>query len=149
MPSAQEKPSNKNQGTIRISVIIALVILTVQGWTGDYANLFAAFPTSVTVSMPGLFQALSGAGALVLYHGLEGLVLLILSIIIVVLSFTTSKSRNVRIFAILGTLSIISAAAGGILFVLSSFQNNANSAQMGGSFICAYAFYFLVLYFTR
>ena len=120
-----------------------------QGWTGDFSNLFAAFPAHVTGSVSGLFQGVFNAGAIVAYHAMEGLVLVALSIAILALCFTASKSRNIRISAILGFGSILSAAIGGTLFVLSSFQNNANSAQMGGSFIGAYAFYFLVLYFAK
>jgi hypothetical protein len=148
-PSVLGKSSRGADRKIRVSVIIVLIILTVQGWTGDFSNLFAVFPISVTASMNGLFQALFNAGALVAFHALEGLVLVAFSIVILALSFTISKSKNVRIFAILGFGSVISAAIGGTLFVLSSFQNNANSAQMGGSFIGAYAFYFLILYFTK
>lgn len=134
---------------IQVSAVVILVILTVQGWTGDFANLFAVFPTGVNISMSGFFQALFSAGVLVAYHAAEGLILLALSIVVLALSFSLRQSRNVRIFATLGTLSIISAALGGVLFVLSSFRDNGNSAQMGGSFIGAYAFYFLVLYYTK
>jgi hypothetical protein len=44
---------------------------------------------------------------------------------------------------------IISAIIGGTLFVLSGFNNNGVSAQMGGSFIGAYAFFFIELYYTK
>jgi hypothetical protein len=46
-------------------------------------------------------------------------------------------------------IAILSAAYGGISFVFSGFQNNGDSMQMAGSFIGAYAAYFLVLYFNR
>jgi hypothetical protein len=32
---------------------------------------------------------------------------------------------------------------------LSGFANGGNSAQMGGSFIAAYASYFMTLYYTK
>jgi hypothetical protein len=149
IPSIQEKNLAGARRNLRILVIGILVLLTAQGWSGDFANLFAVFPTGQIASLNDLFQALFQAGPLVLYHSIEGLVLLALSIAILVFSFAKSRSKNLRIFALLGTISVISAIIGGVLFVLSSFQNNANSAQMGGSFIGAYAFYFLVLYFTK
>ena len=111
--------SSKADRKIRISVIIVLVILTVQGWTGDFSNLFAVFPTTVTASMNGLFQALFNAGVLVAYHAMEGLVLVALSTLILAFSFTISKSKNVRIFAILGFGSVTSATM--ILFHLRLF----------------------------
>ncbi len=50
---------------------------------------------------------------------------------------------NSRLFFVLST------GLGGFEFMLSSFLNNANSAMMGGSFIGAYAFYFIELYYTK
>jgi hypothetical protein len=76
-------------------------------------------------------------------------VLLVLSIVVVGLSFRSSKSRSIRITSVVAATAVISAAAGGVLFVLSDFQNSPNSAQMGGSFIVAYAFYFIELYLTK
>lgn len=127
-----------------------IVVLTIQGWTGDFVNLFSPFPGGgVSPSVVGLVSALSNAGALALYHGLEGASLVVLSIIVLALSFRSSKARSIRIASLLATAAIVSATIGGVLFVLSAFQNNANSAQMGGSFIGAYAFYFIELYYTK
>jgi hypothetical protein len=53
------------------------------------------------------------------------------------------------IIAFFGLISVTAAVAGGLLFVFSGFQNDGSSAQMGGSFIGAYASYFLALYFTK
>jgi len=44
---------------------------------------------------------------------------------------------------------VVSAIIGGVLFVLSGFSAGGNSAQMGGSFIGAYAFYFIELYYAK
>jgi hypothetical protein len=124
-----------------------IVLLTVQGWTGDFANLFATFPSgSVLFSVTPFLGAVEGAGILVAYHAIEAILLLALAVVVLALSV---RRRTGRLFAILGLSSIISAAVGGVLFVLSGYTNNANSAQMGGSFIGAYAFYFLVLYATK
>lgn len=128
-------------------VILTLVLLTIQGWTGDFANLFASFPTgAVGASLGGFWGAVGGAGAIVAYHAAEATALLACSVVVLGLSI---RQRVGRLFAILGMGAVISAAIGGILFVLSGYQNNANSAQMGGSFIGAYAFYFLTLYATK
>jgi len=99
--------------------------------------------------MSSILQALQRAGVLVLYHAIEGALILVISVIILALSFRSSGSTWVRVCAIIGLVATLSAAAGGLLFVMSAFQNDAYSAQMGGSFIGAYAFYFLVLYSSK
>jgi len=60
-----------------------------------------------------------------------------------------SKPRNVQVPAILGLVMVVSAIIDGTLFVLSGFSTDAVSAQMGGSFICAYAFYFIELFYAK
>ena len=126
--------------------------MTAQGWTGDFVNLFASFSVPagpVSFSMGWLFQALSDSGIITVYHAFEGALLVALSIIILVLSFRYSGARSVRFASVMAMTAIVSAALGGLLFVFSGYTDNANSAQMGGSFIGAYAFYFLELYFLK
>jgi len=82
-------------------------------------------------------------------HAILGAPLLIFGIAILVVAFRGVVSVGARICAIIGLIAILSAAYGGIAFVFSGFQNNGNSMQMGGSFIGAYASYFLVLYFNK
>ena len=144
---ARGRMASKN---LRILIVVILILLTAQGWTGDFANLFAVFPTgSFSGSMTGFLQALDSAGIIVIYHAVEGAMLIAISAGILVLSFKSSNSTSLRSCAILGLGTVVAAAMGGILFVSSNFTNNANSAQMGGSFIGAYAFFFMTLYFTK
>src|ERR1700733_6029708 len=87
-----KKPTTSTRG-LRVSLAAILVLLTVQGWSGDFANLFAAFPPgAVSASMSGVLQALQRAGVLVLYHSLEGALILVFSVIILTLSFGSSSS---------------------------------------------------------
>lgn len=72
-----------------------------------------------------------------------------LSVAIFVLAFVASKSLGVRVWATLGLLAMLSAALGGYFFVMSGYSDGGNSAQMGGSFIAAYACYFLMMYYTK
>jgi hypothetical protein len=144
---AQTTPSLRG---LRASIIAMIVVLTAQGWTGDFSNLFASFSEGLTSpSMAGLLRAIEDSGVLVLYHALEAVALLVISIIVVALCFRSAAPKWAKAFAILGLVATVSASLGGVLFVLSSFESNANSAQMGGSFIGAYAFYFLTLYSTK
>lgn len=114
-------------------------------------NLFASFPSGTVGGLGQLFPALlsAGPGPLALWHGIEGLLVVLLSIGIAVSAFRRTKSRSIRIVSTLGLVSVVVAALGGYLFVLSGFLNNGNSAQMGGSFLAAYAMNFLVLYYSK
>jgi hypothetical protein len=136
--------------SLRFSVATILVLLSVQGWSGDFANLFSPYPAGASgASASGILQALQRAGLVVLYHALGGALIVAVAAVVLALSFRSSGSRWVRIFAVLGLAAVLSAAAGGALFLLSALPSDSYSAQMGGSFIGAYAFYFLVLYSTK
>ena len=131
-------------------IIAVLTILTAQGWTGDFVNLFALFPSgSVGRTLSGFTQALISTGRMEITHATMGTVLTALAITIFFIAFRHDASKGVSICAVVGFLAVISAAYGGISFILSGFQNNGSSAQMGGSFIGSYASYFLVLYFNK
>jgi hypothetical protein len=131
-------------------IIAVLTVLTAQGWTGDFVNLFAVFPSGlVSHTFGGFTHALINAGRMEVTHAILGSVLAALAIVILFIAFRFNTSRGVRVCSVLGFLGILSAAYGGISFVLSGFQINGSSAQMGGSFIGSYASYFLVLYFNK
>jgi hypothetical protein len=135
----------------RILLVVTLVILTVQGWFGDTVNIF--FATTSTkpplFSLGGFLQQVASVGFPLIYHAYEGIFLIALAIAVFALSFVWSKARSVRIACGLGLLMIVSAAIGGFLFTMSGFSNGGNSAQMGGSFIGAYAFFFIALYYAK
>ena len=82
-------------------------------------------------------------------HAVLGALLLFFAIAILVVSFRSATRKSARICAIIGLIAIMSATYSGIAFVFSSFKDNGNSMQMAGSFIGAYASYFLVLYFNK
>jgi len=136
---------------LKLMTVLNLVLLSVQAWTGDVVNLFAAFPSGAVSGFGQFFSSLlsAGPGPLALWHGVEGLLVFLLSIGIAVSAFRRSKSRSLRIVSLLALLSVTSATIGGYLFVFSGFLNNGYSAQMGGSFIGAYAMNFLVLYYSK
>ena len=135
---------------LRLLIVATLIMLTVQGWFGDTVNLFSIPTNPVTVegSANGVYQAIVNVGPTLIIHAFIGLTILALGI--VVLSFSLkAKPRNIQVPAILGLVMVVSAIIGGTLFVLSGFTNNGVSAQMGGSYIGAYAFYFIELYFSK
>jgi heme A synthase len=131
--------------------VLNLVLLSFQAWTGDVVNLFAAFPSGQVSGVGGAVQGLesAGPGPLALFHGIEGVLIVFLAIGIAAVALRRSKSRGVRVAGLLALLFIVVAALGGYLFLFSGFADNGNSAQMGGSFIGAYAMNFLVLYYSK
>lgn len=137
--------------SLKLMTVLNLVLLSVQAWTGDVVNLFASFPSGAANGVGQLFPALlsAGPGPLALWHGIEGLLVVLLSIGIAASAFRRTKSRSVRIASILALVSVVVAALGGYLFVVSGFLDDGNSAQMGGSFLGAYAMNFLVLYYSK
>lgn len=144
-------PSETKRG-FRVLLVVVLVVMTVQGWFGDTVNIFVAPASGITppvFSMQAFFQTVQTYGFLLIYHAYEGIALVVLGGLAIALAFQWSPKRSVRICAILSFIFVISAAVGGYLFVLSGFSNGGNSAQMGGSFIGAYALYFLTLYYAK
>ena len=83
------------------------------------------------------------------YHTAEGALILILSDVILILSFCHGLNKWARVFAVWSTLATIAALVGGLLFVFSGFSDNGSSARMGGSFLSVYAGHFLMLFFLR
>jgi hypothetical protein len=113
---AETAPSLRS---LRVSIIAMIVLLTAQGWTGDFSNLFASFSEGLTSpSMTGLLRAIENSGILVLYHALEAVVLLMISIVVVALCFRSAAPKWAKAFAILGLAATVSASLGGVLFVL-------------------------------
>jgi hypothetical protein len=139
-----------NWRRLRIIIVATLVALTIQGWFGDTVNLFyiPTSPVTVETSASGLLTTVVNVGPTLIIHSFLGILILALSVTVLAF-FLKSKPRNVQVPSILGLAMVASAIIGGTLFVLSGFTNNGVSAQMGGSFIGAYAFYFIELYYAK
>jgi hypothetical protein len=136
---------------LRILFVAVLVILTAQGWFGDTTNLFVktSSASQIPFTLGAIITRIETYGPILIWHATEGLILLILSLITIALAFAWSNKLSVRIMSILGSAMVISAVVGGLSFVVSGFTAAGSSAQMGGSFIGAFAFYFMALYFTK
>jgi hypothetical protein len=137
---------------LKLMTVFNLVLLSLQAWTGDVMVIFAAFPQGALNTFADAYQALQSVGwpaPLAIVHAVGGILILLLALGIVVVAFRRTKSRSVRVTSLLGLIAVLSAVVGGYLFVFSGFLANGNSAQMGGSFIGAYAANFLVLYFSK
>ncbi len=131
---------------LRILLIIMLVALGIQyelGMQFIMSNPPSAAPFAF--SFPAVLNALRGIGPVALVHASWGAVLLVLALVILVVSLL-SGVRAAQVFGALGLLSIVSAAAGGLLFVLSGFQDDGNSHNMATNLLLSFTFYFLGVY---
>jgi hypothetical protein len=135
---------------LRLSAVATLILMSFQAWTGDFVNVFqtSAFNTTVGQSIGGFFQAVLGGGVLLLWHGMEGFLVLLSAVGVLAVS-SRYRRRSVKIAAGLGLIFIVVAGLGGLFFVLSGFSAGGSSMQMGGSFLGAYAMYFILLYYTK
>ena len=123
--------------------------MSIQAWTGDFVNTFVTTsPSSVQQSVSGFFGAVAGAGPFLIWHAVEGILILLSAVGVLMVSLGCDR-RSVKIGALLGLISVIAAGLGGYLFVLSGFSDGGNSMQMGGSFTAAYALYFITLWYTK
>ncbi len=148
---ARESKPQKAVHRLRILLVLVLLLLTIQGWFGDTTNIFVTTGTAnpVAFSIGAIIPVVISYGPILIWHVIEGFILIGLSLFVIPLTFAWSNKRSVRIMSILGFAAIVSAAFGGLSFVASGFTVGGSSAQMGGSFIGAYAFYFMALYFTK
>jgi len=135
---------------LRLSIVATLVLLGLQGWTGDFVNVFVTTSpvTNVNQSVGGFFQAVVNGGLFLIWHGMEGFLILLLAVGVLVVSLRYRR-RSVKIGAALGLITVVVAGLGGYLFVLSGFSSGGTSMQMGGTFEMAFAFYFITLYYTK
>lgn len=152
MSARSERPVQLRR--LRALIIVTLLLLTAQGWFGETVNIFVVPPNGTARPAQSLSGFLHAVGSLsppflLVWHTIEGLVLVVLSVVVLALSFAWSRSWGVRIWSAVGLLSMLSAALGGYLFVMSGLSDGPSSAQMGGSFIGAYASYFMTFYYTR
>lgn len=135
---------------LRISVVVLLVLLFVQYEFGIAINI-ANPPTLPAFSFSdnsAFNNALNTAGGLAQPHAILGFLVWLVSLVILVLSLRTGI-RSVQIFGSLMLLSITVAGMGGSFFVQSGFTNDQASHTMAASFILAYSFAFLELYFLK
>ncbi len=135
---------------LRTMIVMLLILLGIQYELGMAVNLSPDLPTlpPFDFSLARVFGALRLAGSSAVAHSFLGSVLVVVALLTLVLSLA-SRVKSVQIFGSLGCLSIVLAAAGGVLFVLSGFQADHFSLAMASNFILAFTFYFLELYFLK
>ncbi len=135
---------------LRRMIVMLLILLGIQYELGMAVNLSPDLPTlpPFGFSLARIFDALRLAGSSAVAHGLLGSLLVLLAVLTLVLSLA-SRVRSAQIFGSLGCLSIVLAATGGVLFVLSGFQADHFSLAMASNSILAFTFYFLELYFLK
>ena len=138
----------QNPRPLRLSIVATLLLLTFQSWLGDFVNVFVTTSATSAVPFSDFTQALVNEGPALVVHALVGFLVFLSGVGVLVVSLRRGD-RRVKIAAALALLAVVSAGVGGILFVLSGFGAGGSSMQMGGSFVAAYALYFITLYYTK
>ncbi len=134
---------------LRILLIIILVLLGLQYELGMIVNMSnpAAIPP-FPFSRPAVDDALHSVGPAAMVHAETGVLLMLLSLIIMIVSLLSHR-RGAQVFGVLGLLSILFAAYGGLSFVLSGFQNDGSSHNMATNMLLSFTLYFLELYVLK
>ena len=104
--------------------------------------------TPFPFSLPAVSDALHGVGLVAVVHAAWGGLLLAFSLVILVVAML-SRVRAAQVFGVLGFLSIVFAALGGLLFVLSGFHDDSNSHNMASNLLLSFTFYFLEVYVLK
>ena len=125
-----------------VSTGLLLVVMAVQGISGNWAVFYLVWPGS---NVGGTF--LDFVAQLANYHVSAGYVIGGFSILVIIFAFLSRASIYVRAFAIVGFALTASAAYGGYSFVNSAFQDRLSLGQMADSFVGAFAAFFLQLFF--
>jgi hypothetical protein len=127
-------------------VVATLVMLLIQYELG--IAVIMSDPPSTTpfnFSIAAFRGALTQVGGVGYLHALMGGILLAVSVANLAMALR-SGLRSVQVFGVLSFISIVVAAGGGFIFVLSGFQNDNASHAMATNFILSFAFLFLELY---
>jgi len=141
--------SSKALKHLRIMTVVMIVSLFLQYELGIATSMaVSASIAPFSFSITAFRSALETVGAVALLHAGFGGWLLIISVTNLVFALKT-KVRKVQVFGILGFLSIVIAAGGGLFFVLSGFQNDNASHTMATNFLLSFTFSFIELYYAR
>ena len=141
--------STKRSAILRITVIVLLALLGLQYEFGMAVNI--ANPPSLSpfgLSLNAVSNALHQAGVVAVIHASLGVWLVIFSVIALIFSLR-SGLRSLQVFGSLAFLATLLAAATGLLFTLSGFQNDGDSHGMATNFLLSFTLYFLELYFLK
>lgn len=135
---------------LRWSVIAEILFLCVQYELGVAATVAGAFPTvpPAGISLGTFSSYVVTSGGSVLAHAVLGILILADASLTLVLALF-ARVRWIRITALVEFIFVLSAAAGGFLFVVSGFTDDSFSYQMSTGFLVAFVFTFLSLYVLR
>jgi hypothetical protein len=126
---------------------LALILTTIQGLIGGplAGGVGGAVIIANSASMGDVISAILGSSGLLIFHAVEGVLILVLALVVSVTSFQY-KSRGVRVFGILSLIAALVATTAGYLHMGG---NPIGIPLMGEAFIVTYAFLFMTLYSTK
>ncbi len=127
-----------------IALIVILVAIVVQGWSGNWTVFFAIWPVK-TATYSQTFMSV--VGDLTAYHLKMGWGIGIIGILVLILAFLGRANLLVKLLAIAGVALAAVAALGGYHYVHSIFQDQMALGQMADSFLGITVVYFAMLFF--
>ena len=127
-----------------ISIILVLILTTVQGVSGNWTVFYLLWPGyNAGDTFLRIVVWLS------FFHIKTGFAIGAVSILIIVFAFLSKSNWYVRAFSVVGLAVMFSAAMGGYLFVTTAFEDRLSLGQMADSSIAVFAAYFLMLFFMN
>jgi hypothetical protein len=141
-----EKSQRNLSVTLWVLTSLILALITLQGLSGNWITYFLILPGGPANLGQALIQGLVMLAA---YHRIMGFIIGLISVLVLVFAFVCRSGSYVRLFAVLGFIITILAAAGGFLFMKSGLEDRWPLGQMSDAFVGALAAYFLQLYFMN
>ncbi len=141
--------SAKRHLAARVIVMMILTLLALQFELGMTVNV--SDPKAIPpfgFSLNGVSNALNQVGVPAVVHAALGVWLVIFSVVNLIFALRTGV-RSVQIFGSLALLTVTLAAVTGLLFTLSGFQMDGYTEGMATTFLLAFSFYFMELYFMK
>lgn len=138
-------PNNFFQWALWISTILIILIGGLQGLSGNWITFFLVWPGG-----PDFGQAFTQfLAALSAYHIGMGFVVGALSVLIIIFAFLAKSGLYVKILSFIGLIMTALAAAGGVLYVNSAFQDRMGLGQMADAFVGMIGIYLIQLFFMN
>lgn len=141
--------SSKRLTAARVMVIVLLILLAFQFELGMAVNIANPKPIPpFSLSSTAVTAALNGVGVVAVVHASLGSLLVLFSLVSIILALRTG-AISVKVFGILAFVAMCLAAATGVMYTLSGFQNDGLSHGMATMFLLSFSFNFLELYFLK
>ncbi len=130
----------------RTTIVVQIVLLTLEAWIGGEIPFASLRVVTVRSSLSGLYRGILAAGPKLELHVVGSLLLLALGAALIALAFRRAGSTGLKVFSILGLVSIVVITNAGVRFALSGFQNTSDAKLMEWGTLGIYLPYIIGLF---